>query len=112
MYGEQWFFTFTAEAFEEQMKKQGDAEDEERARLEREAEVRSRSRNGSWGAWCIKALVAMSIPETTRKTLTLDQKHGNPFRHRESLIYFPEYAQFDEFMPACSISCRVGLDLF
>lgn len=42
MYGERWFFTYTAEAFEEHLKKQRDREEEEKARLEAEAEVRIR----------------------------------------------------------------------
>lgn len=40
MYGERWFFTYTAEAFEEQLKQQRAREEEERERLEAEAEVR------------------------------------------------------------------------
>lgn len=40
MYGEQWYFTFTAEAFETHLKLQTAGAEEEKARLEAEAEVR------------------------------------------------------------------------
>lgn len=40
VYGEQWYFTYTAEAFETQLKLQKAGEEEDRARLEAEAEVR------------------------------------------------------------------------
>lgn len=40
VYGEQWYFTFTAEAFETQLKLQTAEAEAERARLEAEAEVR------------------------------------------------------------------------
>lgn len=39
MYGEQWYFTYTAEAFESQLVLQKAGEAEEQARLEAEAEV-------------------------------------------------------------------------
>ena len=42
VYGEQWYFTFTAEAFETQLKLQTAEAEEEKARQEAEAEV---------GAW-------------------------------------------------------------
>lgn len=40
MYGEQWYFTYTAEAFESQLVLQKAGEVEEQARLEAEAEVK------------------------------------------------------------------------
>lgn len=39
VYGEQWYFTYTAEAFESQLALQKAGEVEEQARLEAEAEV-------------------------------------------------------------------------
>lgn len=41
VYGEQWYFTFTSEAFETQLKMQTAGAEEEKARLEAEAEVRN-----------------------------------------------------------------------
>ncbi len=41
VYGEQWYFTFTAEAFETQLKLQTAEAEEEKARKEAEAEVRA-----------------------------------------------------------------------
>lgn len=62
VYGEQWYFTYTAEAFESQLNLQRAGEAEEKARLEAEAEVKKPRRD-------IKLLVHVSRRGTKWKIL-------------------------------------------